>query len=294
MNLIQKLSKKNLISPPSWLPENTHYLCLMGSYAYGCETKDSDRDVYGFCIPPQAVIFPHLRGEIPGFGRQQQRFDVWQEHHIKSEPEYDVSVYNIVRYFHLCMENNPNMLDSLFVPQHAVLTQTKIGQRVRENRKMFLHAGYWHKAKGFSYSQLHKMDSMDRTNPERQKSIEKYGYDVKFGYHTVRLMLQCEMALLEGDLDLTRHNEVYKSIRRGEWPKEKVLEFFNEKERTLESAYANTSLPYKPDEEKIKALLLECLEMHYSSLSFIPRQEELYMTRISEIVHSWESNKPLA
>lgn len=163
MNLIQKLSRKNLISPPPWLPENTHYLTLMGSFAYGCETPESDRDVYGFCVPPKDIVFPHLRGDIPGFGLQQQRFDVWQEHHIKSEPEYDCSVYSITRYFHLCMENNPNMLDSLFTPQHAVITQTKLGQRVRENRNKFLHAGYWPKAKGYAYSNLHKLDNRDDT-----------------------------------------------------------------------------------------------------------------------------------
>lgn len=100
----------------------------------------------------------------------------------------------------------------------------------------------------------------------RNEGSKIKGYDLKFGYHVVRLMLQCEIVLLEGTLDLTRHREVYKSIRRGEWSKQKIQDFFGQKEADLETAYHDTKLPYKPDEEALKSLLLECLEMHYHSL----------------------------
>lgn len=285
MNLIQKLTQQNLISPPKWLPLNVHYLTLMGSYAYGTETPGSDRDVYGVCVPPKDMVFPHLAGDIPGFGEQKLRFDVWQEHHIKSEPEYDCSVYSIVRYFHLCMENNPNMLDSLYTPHHAVIHETAIGQTIRKHRDLFLHAGYWHKAKGFAYSQLHKMDVEERQNPQRMADIQKYGYDLKFGYHTVRLMLQAEQALLEGTLDLTRHSETLKAIRRGEWTKEKVRNFFDDKERSLEEVYTKCHLPWGPNVEQIKGILLTCLEMHYGSLP-VPTADraEVALNEIANIV----------
>lgn len=264
MNLIQTLTRQNIITPPKWLPENVHYLTMMGSHAYGCENADSDRDVYGWCVPPRGLVFPHEEGYILGFGRQIPVFENWQQHKVESG--YDLTVYSVVRYFHLCMENNPNMLDSLFTPHSAVMCNTAISQRVRMKRKVFLHAGYFHKAKGFAYSQLHKMDATQRENPKRQESIDKYGYDVKFGYHVVRLMLQCEQVLTEGDMDLTRHNETYKAIRRGDWPKEKVVEFFNQKERLMEELYTKPAVPHKPDEQTIKQLLLEVLETHYGAL----------------------------
>jgi uncharacterized protein len=80
--IIQGLARKNLIHPPKWLPDNVHYLTDMGSVAYGTATGDSDVDIYGFCIPPREDVFPHLRGEILGFGRQVNRFEQWQEHHV--------------------------------------------------------------------------------------------------------------------------------------------------------------------------------------------------------------------
>lgn len=67
---------------PNFLKSNVHYETMMGSHAYGCEREDSDIDVYGFCVPPKNVIFPHLDGEIIGFGRQKQ--NVLSSGHLKN------------------------------------------------------------------------------------------------------------------------------------------------------------------------------------------------------------------
>jgi predicted nucleotidyltransferase len=158
--LLNDLQSKNLIHPPPWLVSTTHYLCQMGSVAYGVAGDDSDSDLYGWCIPMKEMIFPHLAGEIPGFGRQIKRFEQWQEHHIKDETkgkEYDFSVYGIVKYFDLTSQCNPNLIDSLFVPERCVIHCSAVGNIVRENRKMFLHKGCWHKFRGYAYSMLHKM-----------------------------------------------------------------------------------------------------------------------------------------
>lgn len=66
------LKNKNIIHPPSWLPLNTQYLTYNGSVAYGVSSDTSDCDIYGFTIPEKHLIFPHLAGEIPGFGRQRE------------------------------------------------------------------------------------------------------------------------------------------------------------------------------------------------------------------------------
>jgi len=188
--------------------------------------------------------------------------------------EYDFAVYGIVKYFQLCMENNPNMIDSLFVPQTCVIHSTQIGVLMRERRKMFLHKGSWHKFKGYAYAQMNKIgQKANASNPKRQEAIEKFGYDVKFAYHVVRLMNEVEQILVEGDLDLQRNREQLKSIRRGEWTLEQLKEYFTNKEHALETAYANSKLPHGPDEDKIKDLLLECLSIHYGDLSTAVRRE---------------------
>jgi predicted nucleotidyltransferase len=268
-SIVQELKKKGLINPPGFLPGNVHYETLMGSIAYGVSGDTSDIDVYGFCIPPKDVVFPHLAGIIPGFGRQHQKFEQYQQHHVKppgSDKEYDLAIYSIVKFFQLCMENNPNMLDSLFTPRRCVLHSTAVGEMVRAKRKMFLHKGCWPKYKGYAYSQLQKMKGQKREG-KRKVLFDKFGFDVKFAYHVVQLLYEAEMILAEGDLDLERHREHLKSIRRGDIPEADIRAWAGEKEKSLDKIYDTSKLPWGPDEDKIKGLLLECLEHHYGSLS---------------------------
>ena len=269
--ILDNLYKQNRIHPPKWLMPNTAYMTIMGSQAYGVSADDSDLDVYGFCIPPKDLVFPHLAGEIPGFGRQVQRFEQWQEHHVQDPNkavEYDFAVYSIVKYFHLCMENNPNMIDSLFTPRNCVIHSTTISEMVRENRRMFLHKGSWHKFKGYAYAQMSKIrNKVNASNEKRAASIAEHGYDLKFAYHIVRLLNEVEQILVEGDLDLQRNREQLKDIRRGEWTIEQVETYFETKERALEATYAASTLPHSPDEVAIKRLLMNCLEEHYGDLS---------------------------
>ena len=180
------------------------------------------------------------------------------------------------------MENNPNLIDSLFVPHRCILHITRIGTMVRDNRKLFLHRGSWYKFKGYSYSQMHKMDIK---NPEgkRVEEVQKYGYDLKFAYHVVRLLGEIEQILLEGDLDLEKNREQLKSIRRGEWTKEQIKEYFSNKEKELESAYLKSTLPMYPDEDRIKALLLNCLEEHFGSLGNVITKPDDFKNLLNDI-----------
>jgi uncharacterized protein len=278
--ILHELAGKNLIHPPKWLPNNTVLLMVMGSQAYGVSNDDSDCDVYGVCVPPKELVFPHLSGEIFGFGKQVQRFDSWSEHHIKHpnrEVEYDFAVFGLVKYFQLCMENNPNLIDSLFVPRNCIIHSTPIGEHIRENRLKFLHRGAWHKFKGYSYSQASKIrNKVNSSNPKRASQIQEHGYDLKFAYHCIRLMNEVEQILVEGDLDLQRNREQLKSIRRGEWTIEQFEDYFSSKEKNLETAYANSKLPATPNEEQIKKILLECLEMQYGNIdAAVSRTPEL-------------------
>lgn len=271
-SIVKRLTERQLVRPPSFVPENIHYETLMGSMAYGVSTDSSDNDVYGFCIPPKEIVFPHLAGEILGFGRSRRRFDQFQQHHIQDDDaagghgkSYDVTIYNIVRYFQLAMENNPNMVDSLFTPRNCVLHSTPVGEMVRDRRRIFLHKGCWNKFKGYAFGQLSKMKSQSREG-NRKEIVEKFGFDVKFAYHVIRLIDEVEQILTLGDLDLTRAREHMKAVRKGEVPLEEIVKWFNDKERQLENVYHESTLPAKPRENEIKQLLLDCLEQHYGSL----------------------------
>lgn len=288
MSFIKKIKERGLdISPPKFLLDNVHYEVIMGSVAYGVSNDTSDMDIYGFCIPPKDEIFPHLRGEIVGFGRQIKRFEQWQQHHVEDKEarkEYDFQIFNIVKYFQLTMENNPNLLDSLFVPVHCILSITPIAQMVRDKRKIFLNKKSWHTYKGYSYAQLYKIETKSfEQNEKRKKEVEEFGYSLKFAYHVVRLMNEAEQILTSGDLVLDQNKEQLKSIRRGEWTLDQIKEYFLTKEKQLEQLYVDSKLSYSPDEEAIKNLLLACLEEHYGSLDSCVRRLDKYENAIMEI-----------
>lgn len=273
MSTLQNLTDRGLVRPPRWLPGNVQYETIMGSIAYGVSSDASDLDVYGWAIPRREDVFPHLRGEIPGFGKPAARFEVFQEHHVTDPAAlagrgraYDLTIYGIVRFFALAMENNPNVIDSLFTPATCVLHCTRVGNLVRENRRLFLHKGAWPKFKGYAYSQLHKL-AIKQPRGRRAELVAAHGFDTKFAYHVVRLIGEVEQILDSGDVDLQRDREQLKAIRRGEWTEDRLRRWFADKESQLEGVYAASPLRAKPDEAALKALLLRCLEEHYGSLA---------------------------
>lgn len=286
-SLVHDLTQRGLISPPSFLPSNIQYETIMGSMAYGVNKDDSDEDIYGFAIPPKGIIFPHLVGVIPGYDKQWERFDQYQQHHIKfsDKKEYDLTIFNIVKYFRLCADGTPNAIDSLFTSPNCVKSITHVGNMVRDERKIFLSKKLWHTYKGYGFSQLNKI--RNKTNPSSEKrkaDIAEHGIDLKFAYHVVRLINQVEQVLVEGDMDLLANREQLKSIRRGEWTIDEIEEYFREKEKYLEKLYAESAaVPNLIQEDKIKQLLLDCLEHHYGSLDKAITVEEKPIRALREI-----------
>lgn len=188
-------SERFIINYPSHMKSNVHYEVITGSTAYGVSDDNSDVDIYGFCIPPKHIIFPYSNGSLFGFGKPPERFDQFQQHHINDtgrNRNYDISIYNIVKFFNLCLENNPNMVDVLFVPTKCVLHSTAIGNEVRDHRKIFLSKRAWHKFKGYAFSQLHKAK---HKNIEGLKDITDFEAD-----HNIS--------------NLTTYNDVMEEIER--------------------------------------------------------------------------------
>ena len=289
-SVVKKIINNNLVKgAPKFLSNGPDYEVIMGSIAYGVENDVSDMDVYGFIVPPKEFVFPHLRGEIPGFDDAKPLFDQYQEHHIKDPSArggkgrtYDFSIYSIVKFFKLLQENNPNIIDSLYVNDTHVLHASEIGKMVRGNREVFLHKGCWAKFKGYAYAQVHKLKTK-RPEGKRKKIIEEFGYDIKFAYHVVRLLNEVEQLLLEGTMDLTKNCEQLKSIRRGEWSVERIDQFFLEKEKQLEESFHKSELPSKPRNKEIKALLFKCLEYKYGTIDQIVYQASAAEDAIQQI-----------
>lgn len=284
---LQAMADKGLVKPPSFVVSNLCFEAIVGSTAYGTSTDVSDQDLYGWCIPHKDIVFPHLAGYIPGFGQSPPAFNQFCQHHVidtGSGKEYDFTIYGIVRYFQLCMQCNPNMIDSLFVPDSCVKHITTVGQMVRDNRKLFLSKLAWPAFRGYSASQLHKMAiKTPQAGSKRAVNFEKHGWDTKYGMHLIRLLGEVHQILEYEDLDLQQNTEQLKAIRRGALTEVEVRNIGMQKIQNLESLYHTSQLRAKPDEAVIKQLLLDCLEHHYGSLSNCVSTPDAAIVALNEI-----------
>lgn len=112
---------------------------------------------------------------------------------------------------------------------------------------------------------------------------EDQKFDLKFATHCVRLLLQAEQILSEGDLDLRRNSEHLKAIRRGDLSEEEIRSWASDQEKYLEKLYHESKIPYGPNEAKIKDLLLQVLESHYGSLDKCVERVDKYQVAFDKI-----------
>lgn len=111
---------------------------IAGSHLYGMATPESDMDTRGVCLPPQRVMLdPFMKFEIQdAFGDE------------------DRTLYSLAKFFALCADNNPNILELLFVPEEYVLYQTKEWSKVVKHRHLFLSKNIKSRFLGYAMSQL--------------------------------------------------------------------------------------------------------------------------------------------
>ena len=327
---IKFLEKLGLANPPKWLTDNVIYEAITGSMAYGFSIDNSDQDLYSICVPPKRIIFPHTENVVVGFDKNNERFNQFQKHNIyraDNKQNYDITCYNIVDYCRLLMENNPNIIDSIFVPGNCITHQTPAGTILRDNRRLFLHKGCYHKYIGYAFSQMHKCQNVshkkyiqdirkfeqeheiphfiDKAYLEEEITLrnlgkpltkylgnlsheelltyerlwenglnetkrfylqKRYNSDVKNLSHVVRLLDFGEQILTNGDLDVQRPMEKCKAIRRGEVSAEEIKSQFVEKEKHLTKLYQDSKIPHRPNEKKLKSVMLSAIEEHWGTL----------------------------
>jgi len=82
--------------------------CISGSKAYGLDTPQSDTDIRGVFILPQERIY--------GLNYVEQVAD----------KKNDIVYYELGRFIHLLVKNNPNILELLATPEDKILTKHPI------------------------------------------------------------------------------------------------------------------------------------------------------------------------
>jgi len=280
-----KDTKGHPLNPPYVAEHETVYQVLTGSTAYGVSSDTSDMDIISISMP---VIEDIIQTPILGFDSTPTYFKTWQHHHIQDpdkRKEYDFSVYGLPFFFKLASECNPNIIDCLFVPDEYVLYHDKIGEMIRANRHLFLSKAAYPKFIGYSCSQYKKLKNgmkNGRKSESRQSDINEHGYDLKFAYHTARLLEEGIQILNEGDLDLQKSRKLLKSIRNGDWEFKDFDEYYNTTKSRISKAVENSDLPEKPRMGRIRNLLVECIEHRHGDMN-TETSAEIYKEKLKQI-----------
>jgi predicted nucleotidyltransferase len=79
----------------------------------------------------------------------------------------DLKLYELRNFVKLALDNNPNIIETLFVPRKNIVEMDDIMANILKNKQMFLHKGLAKKFIGYAKSQLHKMN----VKPDNYKAL---------------------------------------------------------------------------------------------------------------------------
>ncbi|PAK28276.1 hypothetical protein CJ467_21610 [Bacillus velezensis] len=234
----------------SWLDERTIILSPTGSYAYGTNTEDSDRDFKGVCIPPEEYYL--------GLESFNEYNTSGGKNFKNTKDDVDISIIHVNKFIKDAMSGVPNNIEILFVSPDKYLKLTRLGQKIIDSRHLFLSKLIQKRFGGYANSQIQKLKNKVSNGSGRQDLIEQYGYDTKFFMHGVRLLTSAIEILKTGDFSTYRTNrELLLDCRNGKYSFEEAMQMIEEYDAQLKVAAANSDLPNAPDYKKINQLLIE-------------------------------------
>lgn len=235
---------------PAWLEDRTIILAPTGSYAYGTNTEDSDKDYKGVCIPTiDYYLGLNAFNEYNSSGGKNFR---------NTKDDVDVNIIHINKFVKDAMQGVPNNIEILFIREQDYIKVLPEGQTLIDNRHLFLSKAIKHKFGGYAYSQIQKLKVKNSNGTGRQDLIEKHGFDVKFAMHSVRLLTSAIEILETGDFSTYRGNrELLLDVRNGKYSFNEVLDMIEYYDNVLTDAYEKSVLPKTPDYNKINKMLID-------------------------------------
>lgn len=264
-NLRTLQEKARLYKAPDFVVDDLIYLTIGGSRAYGVASPESDIDMYGICIPTKEKAFPMFDGHIPGFGIPTGAWPHWGY----QGTGLDIMVYSIVKFFNLAMQGNPNIIEILFTEDHHIMFIEELGVSLRGSRDLFLSDNMIPRFTGFYYSQRNKLFDGSR-DPRKAARIEKYGYDTKAAYHSLRLLLELEQFIETGTMSLETYGDLLTGVRFGAYSGEDIEMMLEAKSNQIDAKKVNSVLRPEPNEEYLKQVLVDMLETHWdTTLDFL-------------------------
>jgi hypothetical protein len=221
------------------LPDEAHfynyviYRYVFGSRAYGLDDANSDTDRRGIYLPPA-----ELHWSLSAVPEQLDN---------KATEE---CYWEIQKFLTLVLKANPNVLEFLYTPLGEMATP--LAEELLSMRGLFLSQLVYQTYNGYVMSQFKKLEQ-----DLRKKGVIK----LKNAMHLIRILLSGITVLKKGvvTVRVEENREQLLAIRYGQMPWEEVNAWRLSLHQEVEAVFTRTTLPQRPDYEKVNAFLLKSL-----------------------------------
>jgi predicted nucleotidyltransferase len=142
--------------------KNAVLVVVGGSTAYGTATETSDIDIRGIFIADEKYYLG--MGSIEGVEIN------------RGEGSESDTFKELREFFNLAADGNPNIVEQMFVRPEHILHITPLGQKLIDNREIFLSKRCRHSYAGYAHQQLKRIEGHYRwiKDPPNEPDAEKY------------------------------------------------------------------------------------------------------------------------
>ncbi len=240
---------------------------VVGSGVHGIAIEGTDdHDEMGVYIEPPTYVL----------GVERHRDDyIWrtQPEGVRSgHGDTDLVLYSLRKYLRLAIKGNPTVMLPLFAPVDSLVVVTPLGEELRAMRDAFLSRQAAERFLGYMHSQHERMLGQSRRNvPNRPELIARYGWDVKYGSHALRLAYQGLEIAATGHLSLPLpdpERERVLAVKRGEVDRDEVSAEIARLEADVRRRLDEdtTPLPATADFDRISAWAIDAQRRHWGGV----------------------------
>jgi predicted nucleotidyltransferase len=230
-----------------------------GSTLHGLQLPGTDdSDELGVCVEELRFAFGFSEFEQYIFRSAAEREG---RHDAPSAPgDLDLTIYSLRKFLRLAMQGNPQLIQSLFVPENLCLVRTGLGIALQALAPAIVSRAAGARYLGYLEAQRQRLLGERGQKKVNRPALEaKYGYDTKYAMHILRLGFQGVELLSTGRLTLPMaepDRSFVFATRKGEISLQDALTKAGELERTIKDLLTDSPVREKPDVERIEAWML--------------------------------------
>ncbi len=238
--------------------ENEILRGVVGSTAHGTAIDgQDDRDEMGVFIEPPLYVC--------GMTSCDHYIHRDQPEGVRSQPgDLDLTMYSLRKFCRLAHGGNPSILILLWLSEY--LTITPLGNTLVVLRDAFISRRAGQAFLGYLTAQKHKLQGRRAHNVNRPEMVAKYGFDVKFAMHALRLGFEGIELMTERCLTLPVPEPklaMLRAVRKGEISLSEVLALIEHTEAALGEIVDRCD--WQPDTARINNFLVYAHNNHWSS-----------------------------